>query len=355
MAFEASGWISLGAIKGLGGGSFRKLLSAFGSPGAVLDAGKEELCRVVDPALAGRILDGPDPRLVEAALKWLDAPLNGIVTLADEDYPEPLLNIPDPPPFLYMRGRRAFLEKQFFAIVGSRNATPQGIDNARSFARSLSDAGLCIVSGLAIGIDAAAHEGGMMGASGSLAVLGTGIDIHYPSRNGKLAEALESRGLVLSEFSLGTPPMGVNFPRRNRIISGLGRGCLVVEAGIRSGSLITARHAIEQGRDVFAVPGSIHSPLSKGPHRLIKEGAKLVECAQDILDELKLPSPPSAAKELSFENDVFLEKMGFDPVDLDTLCSRTGLPPQAVSARLLEFEIAGAVASLSGGLYQRVR
>ena len=352
---DASGWIALGAVRGLGGGSFRKLLSAFGSPEGVLNARKEELCRVIDTDLAERIIRGADPASVETALKWLDAPSNGIVTLADADYPEQLLNIPDPPPFLYLKGQRDVLGKQFFAIVGSRNATLQGMENARSFARSLSDAGLCIASGLAIGIDAAAHEGGLAGASGSVAVLGTGIDIRYPPRNRKLAEMLETKGLVLSEFPLGTPPIGVNFPRRNRIISGLSRGCLVVEAGIRSGSLITARHALEQGRDVFAIPGSIHSPLSKGPHRLIKEGAKLVECAQDILDELEFYSPPVQPGGKGAEPDDFLEKMGFDPVDLDALCSMTGLPPQAVSAHLLELEIAGSVEGLPGGLYQRVR
>lgn len=350
---EAAGWIGLSAIRGLGGESFRKLLSAFGDPEAVLRAEKPELCRVVDPVLAGRILQGPDAGIVEAALKWLEEPGNGIVTLADPDYPPNLLNIPDPPPFLYVKGRRELLAWPFFAMVGSRNATPQGMENAGSFARALSDAGLCIVSGLALGIDAAAHEGGLKGASSSAAVVGTGLDIRYPAGNRRLAEQMEREGLVLSEFPLGTPPLGTNFPRRNRIISGLSLGCLVVEAGIRSGSLITARHAAEQGREVFAVPGSIHSPLSKGPHRLIKEGAKLAECAQDILDELRIPF--AAPVEPEGKSSGFLDRMGFDPVDPDTLCARTGLSPQTVSELLLSFEMEGRVASIPGGMYQRKR
>lgn len=354
MSPDAEGWIALGSIPGLGNQSFRKLLSAFGDPEAVLGAGKGRLCVVVDQALAGRIAKGPDRQVVESALKWLETPGNDIVTLADSDYPRPLLNIPDPSPFFYLRGNRPLLVKKAFAIVGSRNATPQGIENARSFARSLSDVGLCIVSGLALGIDAAAHEGGLMGASGSIAVVGTGLDIVYPARNRDLAGELEKKGLVLSEFPLGTPPIGANFPRRNRIISGLSVGCLVVEAGIRSGSLITARYALEQGREVFAIPGSIHSPLSKGPHRLIKEGAKLVESAQDILGELGLASGWAAPQQERHESDDFIEKMGFDPVDQDTLCARTGLSPQDVSSHLLELEISGFVCSLPGGMYQRV-
>ncbi|HQT25438.1 MAG TPA: DNA-processing protein DprA, partial [Burkholderiales bacterium] len=241
-----------------------------------------------------------------------------------------------------------------FAIVGSRNATPQGMENARSFARTLSDVGLCIVSGMALGIDSAAHEGGLAGASGSIAVVGTGLDIVYPSRNRGLAAELEAKGLLVSEFPLGTPPIGSNFPRRNRIISGLCIGCLVVEAGIRSGSLITARHALEQGREVFAIPGSIHSPLSKGPHRLIKEGAKLVESGQDILEELRLSSGGTSREEAGAETSDLLERMGFDPVDSDTLCERTGLSPQRVSSRLLELEMEGSVCSLPGGMYQRI-
>lgn len=350
---DAAGWIALGAIEGLGGESYRRLLSEFGDPEIVLKAGKADLSRVVDHALALRIVNGPDRALVEKALKWLENPSCGIVTLADEDYPRLLLDVPDPPPFLYFKGNRALLRKRALAVVGSRNATPQGMENARNFSRVLSDAGLCIVSGLAHGIDASAHEGGLAGSSSSIAVIGTGMDIRYPSGNSVLAQRLEDDGLVISEFPLGTPPLAGNFPRRNRIISGLCLGCLVVEAGIRSGSLITARYALEQGREVFAIPGSIHSPLSKGPHRLIKQGAKLVESAQDILEELNLPSydPPEGSAPLL---DALLEAMGFDPADQDKLSERTGLSPQAVSARLLELEMAGIVRKMPGGMYQRL-
>ena len=356
---DAAGWIALSTVAGLGGESFRRLLAAFGGPEAVLQAGRHDLSGIVEPALAGRILQGPDRQAVEVALKWLEEPANDLVTLADEDYPRLLLNVPDPPPFLYLRGNRSLLGRQAIAIVGSRNATPQGIENARNFARVLSDAGLCIVSGLALGIDAAAHEGGLSGASGSIAVVGTGIDVSYPARNAGLARELEGRGLIVSEFALGTPPLGTNFPRRNRIISGLSLGCLVVEAGIRSGSLITARHALEQGREVFAIPGSIHSPLSKGCHTLIKQGAKLVECAHDILDELEwqatpIPAPRSRAQGAELTEGALLDSFGFDPVSIDALVKLSGLTSDAVCAMLLQLELAGRVASLPGGLYQRI-
>lgn len=350
---DAAGWIALGAIDGLGGASYRKLLSAFGDPEIVLKAARSELCKVVDHSLASRILQGPDEQLVGKTLKWLEDPTCGIVTLADEDYPHLLLDVPDPPPFFYFKGKRALLGNKALAVVGSRNASPQGIENARRFSRALSDSGLSIVSGLAQGIDAAAHEGGLAGASSSIAVIGTGMDIRYPAGNALLAQRLENEGLVISEFPLGMPPIAGNFPRRNRIISGLCLGCLVVEAGIRSGSLITARYAMEQGREVFAVPGSIHSPLSKGPHRLIKQGAKLVESANDILEELNLPAYASQEGK-HFVSDSFLEAMGFDPVDQDVLCERTGLAAQQVSARLLELEISGIVKRMAGGMYQRL-
>ncbi|MBY0579051.1 MAG: DNA-processing protein DprA [Burkholderiales bacterium] len=352
---DVAAWVALGSIPGLGGEFFRKLLAVFGDPQRVLNAGKGDLEKVVNRSLAAKILLGPDERIVEIALKWLADPANGIVTLADSEYPRPLLNIPDPPPLLYLKGKRALLGKRSFAIVGSRNATPQGVENAQSFARVLSDSGLCIISGLALGIDAAAHKGALAGASSSMAVVGTGLDVVYPARNRDLARELETKGLLVSEFPLGTPPLGTNFPRRNRIISGLSLGCLIVEAGIRSGSLITARHAAEQGRDVFAIPGSIHSPLSKGPHRLIKEGAKLVESAQDILEELGLPAVVSF-DDPGIDSDPakLLEQMGFDLIDLDTLCLRTGWTPQIISARLLDLEIAGFIKGVDGGMYQRV-
>jgi len=247
------------------------------------------------------------------------------------------------------------LSAQALAIVGSRNATPQGLKNAHAFARALSDAGLAIVSGLALGVDSEAHRGGLEGQGSTLAVLGTGVDVAYPRRNAPLADEIASRGALVTEFPLGTEPYAGNFPRRNRLISGLARGCLVVEAALDSGSLITARFAADQGREVFAIPGSIHSPLSKGCHALIKQGAKLVESAQDVLEELGIAArPPEGATDVGAGHDL-LEKMGFDPCDIDEIIARSGLPVESVSATLLRLELDGKIASLPGGLFQRVR
>jgi DNA processing protein len=240
-------------------------------------------------------------------------------------------------------------------VVGSRNATPQGLKTAQSFARAFSEVGLVIVSGLAIGVDSAAHRGGLEGRGSTVAVLGTGIDIVYPRRNEPLAEEILLRGALVSEFPLGTPPNAGNFPRRNRLISGLARGCLVVEAALDSGSLITARLAAEQGREVLAIPGSIHSPLSRGCHALIKQGAKLVESAQDVLEELGAPVAPETRSPEPSEGHDLLDKMGFDPCDIDGLIARSGLTAEIVSSILLQLELEGKVAGLPGGLYQRVR
>jgi DNA processing protein len=268
------------------------------------------------------------------------------------------LQIPDPPPVLYVKGNPGLLNAPALALVGSRNATPQGLALAESFASTLSDAGLTIVSGLALGIDAAAHRGGLAGRSRSIAVVGTGLDIVYPARNRTLAHKLAQSGVLMSEFPLGTGALAGNFPRRNRLISGIARGCLVIEAAAQSGSLITARLANEQGREVFAVPGSVHSPLSKGCHLLIKQGAKLVESAQDVLEELNMSgsatrSPVAAPDE--GRSAVLLEHLGFDACDVDTLISRSGLTSDAVSALLTQLEIEGRIAALPGGRYQRLR
>jgi len=262
-----------------------------------------------------------DDAQIAPTLAWLEDDNNHIVTLADEDYPQALLNIPDPPLLIYVKGRLDLLNGLALAVVGSRNATPQGLNNAEAFSRSLSEAGLCVVSGLAHGVDAAAHRGALQGSGSSIAVVGTGLDRIYPAANRDLAHALAVDGAIVSEFPLGTPPLAANFPRRNRIISGLGIGTLVVEASVQSGSLITARQALEQGRDVFAIPGSIHAPQSKGCHRLIKQGAKLVETAQDILEELGGLAIPKVAAEPRDTTDTepsLLVHLGFDPVDLDT-------------------------------------
>ncbi|SER38933.1 DNA processing protein [Nitrosomonas sp. Nm51] len=360
-ATDIESWLQLCLIQGVGDESIRKLLVAFGSPGAVLSASAAALERVVRKPIVGHIKNGANSDKVAATFSWLEGAANSVITLADHDYPAQLLSIADPPPILYFKGRRELLKKNALAIVGSRNATPQGLSNAEAFAESISNAGISIVSGMAMGIDAAAHRGGLRGSAASIAVVGTGLDIVYPARNRSLAHQLAEDGALISELPLGTPAIGKNFPRRNRIISGMSQGCLVVEAAMRSGSLITARQALEQGREVLAIPGSIHSPLSKGCHALIKEGAKLVESIQDILDELRYPvieqrqhanntddlDPPN-------ENIRLLKCLGHDVVDVDTLCVRSGLTVESVSAMLLTLELDGHIASLPGGCYQRI-
>lgn len=347
-------WLALSLIRGLGDAGIRHLLTEFGSPDAVFSAQSSSLRHLVDADIAGEIRKGIDEQALAPTLAWLKDPLNAIVTLGDQDYPQALLNIPDPPPLLYVKGRTGLLNAQSLAIVGSRHATPQGIGNAEQFAQTLSDAGLCIISGMAHGIDAAAHRGALRGPGGSLAVLGTGLDKVYPAANRELAHQLAKQGALLSEFALGTPPIGSNFPRRNRLISGMSIGTLVVEASLQSGSLITARLATEQGHDVFAIPGSIHSPQSRGCHRLIKQGAKLVETAQDILEELTGQLATPAGPEVSpAAEPPLLDMIGFDPVSMDTLCARSGLTVSQLSAMLLTLELEDRIATLPGGLFQR--
>jgi DNA processing protein len=351
---ELVSWVALSQVPGLGGEGLRRLLQVFGSPEAIISASAASLKQYVKPAIVELIKAGIDDAEQTTLAAWLDQPDNTIVTLADPDYPQLLLNIADPPPLLYLKGRRSLLNVPALAIVGSRNSTAQGSDNAEAFAQSLGNAGLCIISGMAHGVDAAAHRGGLQTAAGSIAVVGTGLDKVYPAANRDLAHLLAARGLLVSEFPLGTPPIAANFPRRNRIISGLSLGCLVVEASLQSGSLITARLALEQGREVFAIPRSIHSPQTKGCHYLIKQGAKLVERAQDILDELGgFLGVDSIDKNSSKSEHPLYQHLGFDPVDLDTLSSRSGLTIDALSAILLQMELEGCVASLPGGLYQR--
>jgi DNA processing protein len=355
---ESEPWLRLTLIPGLGNAALRKLLREFGSPDRVLASRRAELQRLVAADIAAQIAAGGNADGAQQAVDWLADSANAIVTLADADYPQLLLQTADPPPLLYVKGRRELLNRPALAIVGSRNATPQGLSNAEDFARALSDAGITIVSGLALGIDAAAHRGGLAGMASSLAVVGTGLDVVYPARNRALAHQLAASGALVSEFALGTPALGTNFPRRNRVISGLSRGCLVVEAALQSGSLITARLANEQGREVFALPGSIHSPLAKGCHALIKQGAKLVDSAADILEELHLAAVPSAlhdAAELDPGVAQLLSQLGFEPANLDTLCARCAMGADVVSALLLKLELQGLIAALPGGQYQRVR
>lgn len=355
MALDAdlASWLALTQIRGLGNEGLRKLLQTFGSPISILSTPANNLKQFVSPAVANSIAKGIDEPALVSVSEWLADPLNSIVTLADTDYPQTLLNIPDPPLLLYVKGNRSLLKHNALAIVGSRNASAQGLRNAEAFAHAASEADLCVVSGMAHGIDTAAHQGALRARGSSIAVVGTGLDKVYPSSNHELAHQLAHLGALVSEFSLGTPPLAANFPRRNRIISGLSLGCLVVEASLQSGSLITARMALEQGREVFAIPGSIHSPQAKGCHTLIKQGAKLVDHISDILDELMVFNQPPACTERLPEHPLFVH-LGFEPVDLDTLSMLSNLTTDALSAILLQLELDGQVASLPGGLFQRI-
>jgi DNA processing protein len=352
-------WLQLTLTPGLGACAIRALLKQFGLPETVLAAPRAQLERVAGPAAAALLRAQESAQAVERALRWAEAPGHAVVTLADAAYPKLLLEIADPPPLLYAIGRVDLLERPALAVVGSRNATAQGMRNAEQFAQAFSAAGLTIVSGLALGIDAAAHRGGLAAAGSTIAVLGTGVDVVYPRQNADLAARIAEAGLLLSEFPLGTAGTAHNFPRRNRLISGLARGCLVVEAALASGSLITARAAADQAREVFAIPGSIHSPLSKGCHALIKQGAKLVESAEDVLAELGAfrrsgSADTRAATAAEKGQEPLLAHMGFDPVDVDSLCARAGLPAAQVAAELLRLELSGRVAALPGGMYQRL-
>jgi len=365
-AEELSAWLRLLRTPGLGRESIRRLLAAFGSAAAVVRAPRSAQRDVAGPAAATALLQPPDNFDAElaATIAWLadDAEeARAVITLGDERYPAPLLATADPPLALFARGRLELLQAQAVAIVGSRHPTPQGSDNAHAFAEALSKAGHVVVSGMALGVDGAAHEGALKGPSGTIAVVGTGLDRVYPRRHLDLARRIARDGLLLSEYTLGAPPLPQNFPQRNRIIAGLARGTLVVEAALQSGSLITARLALEAGRDVYAIPGSIHSPQARGCHALIKQGAKLVEHVEDVLEELQplaAPSSRAAAVNAAAPDDAspdpLQEALGYDPVTLDALAARTGWSPAALSARLLELELDGQVARLPGQLFQRV-
>ncbi len=352
-------WIRLEQTPGVGRLTVRRLLDRFGDPSAVFAAGYDALVELVSPAKARALADPPcaqTTRRIEAALAWLENPTNHLITPDHPAYPAQLREIDDPPFLLYAVGRIELLAGPAVAIVGSRNASAQGVANAGNFGHALSEAGLTIVSGLALGIDAAAHEGGLRGASSTVAVIGTGADRIYPRRNEALARRIAERGCIVSEYSLGTPPLSANFPRRNRIISGLAKAVLVVEAAAASGSLITAHVAADQGRDVFAIPGSIHSPLAKGCHKLIKEGAKLVESVADLLTELKLSplAAMSGAGAFDAAEQPLLRAMGHGPVGTDALAAMTELAPAFLAVQLLALELAGHIERLPGGLFQRV-
>lgn len=359
---ELLAWLRLLQTPELGRESVRRLLAVFGSPQAVIAAGSEALRNAAGAKVAQALRAEPEglDALVDRTLAWLEeAPRRAIVTLADADYPAALLEAADPPLLLHLQGRVELLAADSLAVVGSRNPTRQGIDNARNFASHLSRAGLTIVSGLALGIDGAAHEGGLLGQGSTIAVVGTGLDRVYPKRHLSLAHRIADDGLIMSEYSLGAPPLGPHFPQRNRLIAGLTRGTLVVEATLQSGSLITARLAAEAGREVYVIPGSIHAPQSRGCHALIKQGAKLVDQAQDILEDLRpslLPPAPAAAPACDRIEpaDELLQALGYDPMTLDALAARTGVAPAELSAKLLELELDGRVARLPGQRFQRI-
>ena len=357
-------WLRLEQADGVGCRSAHLLLSVFGSPGGVLRAGQAALAAHVSTSQAHALCAPPTPAfhaLVQTTLDWLARPGHYLITFHDPDYPAALAEIPDPPLLLYVSGRRELLARPLVAVVGSRNASVQGKLDAESFSAALSAAGLCVVSGLALGIDTAAHEGALRGAGSTVAVVGTGLDRVYPARNRELAHRIAAHGCLVSEYALGTPPLAANFPRRNRVISGLAAGVLVVEAAAQSGSLITAQMAAEQGREVFALPGSIHSALAKGCHRLIRDGAQLVETVEEVLEAMQVSplAAPVAARVADAgadadDEDALLRALGAEPVALDDLLARLGADAGELGGRLLGLELAGLVAQLPGGRVQRI-
>ncbi|KVH06120.1 DNA processing protein DprA [Burkholderia anthina] len=393
-------WLQLAHAPGLPPAVLQILLAAFGSPAALLRASHEAIATVASPAAAQAVRaserDDLDTR-TDAALAWLDGPGNVLVTLSDPAYPPRLRDLHDPPPLLYVKGRLDLLHARGIAVVGSRHATPQGLADATHFARGLSDAGLTIVSGLALGIDGAAHRGGLDGRSGTVAVIATGADLVYPARHRALAHEIATHGAIVSEWPLGTPARAAHFPQRNRLIAALALGVLVVEAAPRSGSLITARLANELGRDVFAMPGSIHAPLAQGCHALIRDGAKLTAAPFDVLEEYGLGEPAAqapagtvraadpgpnagesgepetaggapanravaaaasprieAASPVTPSEQAVLAALGYGPVTYEWLAEHSGLSDDVLHGALLALELAGRVASVAGGRFARL-
>jgi DNA processing protein len=406
---DLAAWLRLLLTPGLGPAKQRRLLAAFGLPQQVFEAPSAALAGEagpLSPSQLGALRRPPAglDALVAATQTWLDEGITPrgrtrrVITLADTDYPPALLDAEDPPLLLYAQGlplaSGPLVWPPTLAVVGSRNATPQGVANARAFSHHLAAQGWTVVSGLALGIDGAAHEGAIAGAASratcgpssgvgatserppedatepqsaplaTVAVVGTGLDRIYPSHHEGLAQRIGQQGLLLSEFPLGTPPLRENFPRRNRIIAAMSRGTLVVEAAPQSGSLITARLAAELGREVFAIPGSIHAPQSRGCHALIRQGAKLVETAQDVLEELGWVVPQTPARAAArprsrpqpepLASDPVLLALGWEAVGLDALLTRTGQPAAWLQARLLALELEGQLSRLPGGLFQRL-
>ena len=378
---DLAAWLRLQLTPGVGNVGARRLLTAFGLPQAIFTQPASVLAQVVSSTQAQALQEAPPDwaDLLETTWAWLQAAPaeHRVLAIGDAAYPASLLNIEDPPLLLYAKGAARLWESnalaassaRSLAVVGSRNPTPQGIGNARQFAHTLAQAGLTIVSGMALGIDGAAHEGALDGATedqlATIAVVGTGLDRVYPRQHHDLAHRIAQHGLLLSEYPLGTAPLAANFPKRNRIISGLAHATLVVEAALQSGSLITARLSTEQGKDVFAIPGSIHATQARGCHALIKQGAKLVESAQDILEEFGALDPAKATASTATDTDSdtaglsrdalqLLDALGFDPTGLDALQARTGLDTAALQVELMQLELQGVLARLPGGLFQRL-
>ncbi|NLP61125.1 DNA-protecting protein DprA [Paraburkholderia sacchari] len=408
-ADELDAWLRLANARGLKPAALRALLGAFGLPQRVLAqpfealaaaAGSEAARAVVTPPAAGFA------QQVSAVTAWCAQPRNALITLADPAYPPRLLTMPDPPPLLYVTGRLDLLHTRSLAVVGSRSATPQALEDAARFARTLAAAGVTVVSGLALGVDGAAHEGALDEPGGTVAVTGTGADLVYPAAHHALAAQIAERGAIVTEWPLGTPARSANFPQRNRVIAALVEGVIVVEAAMRSGSLITARLANEMGRDVFALPGSVHAPLSRGCHRLIKEGAQLVETPEEVLEALRFTQPapraqraarasrkhtPTCAATLSLEFEAQLDglardrapasppaeakparaaknaraatlgpeassllaALGHAPATLEILAQRTDMSEAVLQATLLRLELAGHISTLPGGRFMR--
>ena len=353
---------------GIGPARFARLLEHFGSAAEAFAAGRAEWVRLDLPATALDYLSAPDWRGVEQDLAWLEQSGSHLLALDDRRYPPLLRQIPYPPPLLFVRGDPGCLRTPQLAIVGTRNPTPMGWETAHRFAAYLAGAGMVITSGLALGIDAAAHQGALSSGGRTIAVMGTSLDRVYPAKHRDLAHAIAGQGALVSEFPIGTAPAAGNFPQRNRLISGLALGVLVVEAAAQSGSLITARQAVEQGREVFAIPGSIHNPLAKGCHSLIRQGAKLVETAADILEELgslaaagaeasafSVEAPSAAVNPLDDDYRQLLAAIGDEPAGVDSLVERCGLTAEVVSSMLLILELEGYVAAVPGGLYCRLK
>ncbi len=358
-------WLSLSLTPGVGPVLARELVAHFGSPGAVLAAPVAGLADALGAPLADALLrrDAARDEAIERALAWSSVDGHHLITLDDDAYPPRLAHCVHAPPVLYVRGDLARLGAPSIAIVGSRHPTRAGTEDAAAFASALAEAGYAIVSGLARGIDAAAHAAALAHPAGTIAVLGHGPDRVYPASHESLAERIASCGAIVTEYPPGTPPTPWGFPQRNRIIAGLSLGVLVVEAGRESGALITARHAVDAGREVYAIPGSIHAPLHKGCHALLKAGAKLVESADDVLGELPASARvPNAARRAHAADpgdaagaaDPLLEAIGWDPVTIDRLAERAGAGAAEVAAQLLALELAGHVERLPNGEFVRL-